>query len=168
MATPIRRRNPDSISRDSFAPLHSNFMMLNSVVETALRNQTRAMTVLTRRSVKRIRCLTGKRTARNLSTVMNIRFDIEKFEEIMKMFAQSSPSSHGSALCLTRPIDLNAITAKPTNISDRARLSRSLSNSFLLLQRSISIISTVFENRIISASITKVVSLAVESIVDML
>ena len=162
MATPIRRRSTDSISRDSFAPFHSNFVILNSMVETALRNQTRVMTVLTRRSVKRIRCLIGNRTARNLSTVISIRFDIEKLEESVKMLAQSSPSSHGSALCLARPTDLNAVTAMPTNISDRARLSRSLSNGFLFLQRRISTISTVFEKRMMTASITNVVSLAVE------
>ena len=154
MTAPSRRINPDIMNRDSFVPFHSNFMMVRNVMETALSSHIRAMSVLIRRSVRRIRCLRGNRTARNLSTVINTRFDMEKLEEAMKMLAQSSLPSHVSALYVVRLTILNAATAKPTSTSDIARLSSSLSNVFLLLHRNISTASMVFKMTMMIESAT--------------
>jgi len=61
-------------------------------------SQITTIIALTRRSVKNILCLMGKRTTRNLSAVITKRFPMEKFIENLKMLAKFPPTSHANLL----------------------------------------------------------------------
>ena len=134
-------------------------------METRHKTQTITMVLLTRLSVTSIRCLMGNRTAKNLSIVIRRRFEIENVIEYTNMFAKLVPPSRSIVLCVMRSNDLSAAIDKPTNTSDTARLSRSLSKAFLLLHRIIRTISAIFRNAVRNATIMNTSSLPGSSII---